>query len=321
MLPNFVNYGWKGERAGRTVTGTLMSVGDFYQEFIQLLAECQLRGIHLDGVLIDYPYENAAGLVDESGTVFYNGPPNEFDWMARIRDLEYETEIRGLDFGIINNNPVGAINADRFYVKSLKYIDDYRSAPYCGSPSVWAPWSWYHAPTHYAPEYTMIGNGSSNYTIGVLASAIVDLIKPAEEVVGRYWGFSDNGFGVVGGWQWHEITPPVFDAGFLKTVSTSSDGWIRRDDLSIDGSLYKTVETALAVDGGTTLRLYYQVNGGTTWYEAPSVDLNTDGQTHVYAFNLQNSTPWTGGSVTAMRLDPTDSIGISCWLDYIWIKP
>lgn len=321
MLPNFVNYGWKGERASRTLTGTSMSVGDFYQEYIQVLAACKSRGIHLDGVLIDYPYSNAAGLVDESGTVFYNGPPDEFDWMARIRDLEYETEIRGLDFGIINNNPVGASNADQFYVKSLKYIDTYRGAPYHGTPAIWAPWSWYHAPTHYAPEYTMIGNGSSNYTIGVLASAIVELIKPEDEVIGWYWGFSDNGCGVVGRWAWGDLLPPVFDAGFLKTVSTGTDGWIGRNDLSINGSSYQTVEMALAVDGGTTLRLYYQVDDGAAWYEAPSTNLNTDGQTHVYSFDLQGSQPWTGGTVTAICLDPTDIADASCWLDYIWIKP
>ncbi|MEA2069445.1 MAG: hypothetical protein U9P12_09610, partial [Verrucomicrobiota bacterium] len=253
--------------------------------------------------------------------VFYNGPPDEFDWMARIRDLEYETEIRGLDFGIINNNPVGT-NTYAFYTNSLKYIKTYTGAPYHGSPSVWAPWSWYQSPYHFAPECALIGDPEYSYTIGVLANAIIDRIKVStEDIIGSYWGFTDNGFGVIGGWQWGDLLPPVFDAGYLKTVSTGGDGWISQNDVSIDGNLYQTVETALAVDGGTTLCLYYQVNNGTIWHEAPSISLIVDGQTHVYSFDLQNSTPWTTGMVTAIRLEPTDSIDVSCWLDYIWIKP
>jgi hypothetical protein len=174
---------------------------------------------------------------------------------------------------------------------------------------------------HYAPEHALIGDAEYSYTIGVLAHSIVELIKPDEEIIGRYWGFTDDGFGAVDGWQWQDLLPPEFEDGYLKTVSTGTDGYISRDDLVVDGSQYQTVETALAVEGGGSMHLSYQIQGGPTWYDAPAVSLTADGQVHVYSFDLQNSAPWTSGTVTAIRLAPSDASDVCCWIDYLWINP
>ncbi|MEA2069175.1 MAG: hypothetical protein U9P12_08245, partial [Verrucomicrobiota bacterium] len=281
LLPNFVGYGWKGGRAYRSASGEALGVGDFHEEFTLVYSNALTAGLPLNGVLIDFPYPSAIGDTIPLADV-YNGDPAEFDWMARIRDLESEVESRGLQFGIINNSYAGPANQGyTFYIDSLDFIDVYMGAPYYGSPALWAPRTWYaNKPPEQVPEICLLNGGTANYTMSAIVNATIDRVK-RPEVDGSLQAFNENGNKQ--GWiMQSSIANTEVTNGYYSATTTATDANISQTGLSIDGSANPVVEIAFATDAGSTARLYYQANGDTTWHGPTELSIVPDAEIHVY---------------------------------------
>ncbi len=321
LLPNFVSYGWKGERSYRSPSGEALGVGDFHEEFTLVYSNALTAGLPLNGVLIDFPYPSAMGNTIPLADV-YNGDPDEFDWMARIRDLENEVESRGLQFGIINNSYAGPANQGYdFYIDSLDYIDVYTGAPYYGSPALWAPRTWYlNKPPEQVPEICLLNGGTTNYTLSATVNATIDRVK-RPKVDGSLQSFNETGNEQ--GWVVQSsIANTEVTNGYYSAITTASDASISQTGLSITGSANPVVEIAFATDAGSTARIYYQVNGDTTWYSPASLSTTPDAEIHVYKLDMSSDPTWMNGEqISSLRLHPSDTADSTFFIDYIWIHP
>ena len=321
LLPNLTNYGWKGQRSYRSPSGDRMGVGDFYDELTLVYSNALAAGLSLKGVLIDFPYPDAMGITTPSTNV-YNGPPNEFDWMARIRDVENEVESRGMQFGIINNSYAGPTNQGyQFYVDALNYIDVYTNAPYYGSPALWAPRTWYTGkPPEMTPEVCLLNSGVTNYTMSAIVNATIDRVKRSK-IDGSIQTFNKNGDNE--GWiATAQITESKVTNGFYSAVTTVSSASIDKTGLSLNGTTNTVVEIALAVTAGTTARLSYKIDGDSSWHGPVNFTVIPDAEIHVYKVDMSLNSTWMGiNRITALRLDPSTLSEAEFAIDYVWIHP
>lgn len=321
LLPNFVNYGWKGDRAYRSSSGELLGVGDFYDELTTIYSNLTSNGLPLNGVLIDFPYPSAAGITVPLDDV-YNGPPDEFDWFARIRDLENETEALGLQFGIINNSNGGAVGQGyTFYEDSLSYLETYTGAPYYGTPALWAPRTWYtDKPPEQVPEICRINSDGGNYTMSGIVNATTDRVKHSD-IDGSLQAFNQTGFEE--GWiaQAETISYSVTN-GHYRGMLETTNGSIRKTTMDINGSQNPVIEIAFAADAGTTAQISYQIDNSTEEYGPVHFTINPDSEVHVYEIDMSSDSVWMNADVIrSLTISPSDHASAVFAIDTIWVRP
>lgn len=158
VITNFPNWGWKGEPAYWEGAG--MFYGDYLKALDAMDRVTRKRGIPLNAVVADYPYEYFAGVKDRKPWIELalkipaspGAPqPSEIDWKERLLDLEREVKKRGLHFELLLNSEAGgAAGGDMFTRKTLEYLDEYLAAG--GTPSGIQVQTWYREPARVTPE-------------------------------------------------------------------------------------------------------------------------------------------------------------------------
>ena len=129
-------------------------------------------------------------------------------------------------------------------------------------------------------------------------------------------------------WQFDDPASPGWSAGQQMTgghiengcfvaYSNGADPAMLSQTTEIDASTFRRVEIRMRVDKGKTGQIFF-AGRGRPFAEPASkrFDLIVDGEFHVYGLDL-GSVPGWRGTVTALRLDPTDTAGAKVELDYI----
>jgi hypothetical protein len=154
LLTNFPNWGWKGEAAYHNFgySAGPLGYGDYFTVVTTAIRKCAFAGHPLSGVTCDNPYDYALGEHYSNQPAVTAG----INWMRRIRDLEHEVELRGLDFCMIYNSErageSGTGSNLLFERETLAYMDWHCAAD--ASPRHAIVQSWYPHPTANVPETT-----------------------------------------------------------------------------------------------------------------------------------------------------------------------
>ncbi len=165
-LVNFPNWGWKGEPAYRTESGSPMGYGDYAVCLEALLAGARDAGVPFDGVTVDNPYGYAMGTIPVEPQARVMEDTGVIDWMARIRDLEDTVRRHGIAYDlIVNDQESGGLSPEAYHHATLAFVDAYRRVG--GRPDRYLVESWYQYPDQVEPE-------EGAYTLAALGRAVLD---------------------------------------------------------------------------------------------------------------------------------------------------
>ncbi|MEZ6196704.1 MAG: hypothetical protein R3F20_13420 [Planctomycetota bacterium] len=145
LLVNFPNWGWRGEPA---VTGTPeapMRWGDYAAVLPEVVRVLAARGITLDGLVVDDPWEYLAGRKGRDGA----GP--RVDAARRLRELATLAEEQGLACDVIANSEDGGAGSDAAFLEATDAMVEHlrRWGP---RPRRLVLQSWYPHPVAVLPD-------------------------------------------------------------------------------------------------------------------------------------------------------------------------
>ncbi len=148
LIINFPNYGY-----GNNISywSNNEPWGDYKSHLEKILTAVDNAGEKLYYVHIDNPYDYAIG--ERPHTI------QGIDWMQRIVDIEKQTKMHGLRFGLIVNSERGGIGYDKnsgndkqFYDDSMAFLKEYYEKG--GRLDSVIVESWYNHPSALFPDYT-----------------------------------------------------------------------------------------------------------------------------------------------------------------------
>jgi hypothetical protein len=135
------------------------------------------------------------------------------------------------------------------------------------------------------------------------------------------WTFDD---GDTGGWiADNHLEPLTVVDGVLTTTSTGDDPWMLSAPVAFEAEPARLVLRMRASDDAGSFalgQLFWAVDGDPAFVESRSVvfDVEADGEWHDYSVDLTGTSGWDG-TITALRLDPLDSDGLTIEIDRIVI--
>lgn len=145
LLTNFPNWSWDSTPAYFAIDGESGGYGQYRDVMNQIRLRNRDLYYRIDGLTIDNPYNYALGLSGSNQPDIIEG----VDWIKRIRELENNARLLGLDVNMIYNTD-GARNDSMYSAQTLAYIQTYRAEG--GRPDGYWIQSWYDRPEKWLPE-------------------------------------------------------------------------------------------------------------------------------------------------------------------------
>ena len=137
------------------------------------------------------------------------------------------------------------------------------------------------------------------------------------------WDFGVNGD--VEGWTAiHSLAPLSTGGGLLQTSLTGVDPYMHSPQISLNALSIGSIAVNMRVHAGNLAQVFWITSDDPVWNETKSktFPMTADGSLHPYEVVLEGHPSWKG-TVTRMRIDPTDSssIGSQVRFDSIWLLP
>ncbi len=166
-LVNFPNWGWKGGYAylHKNYDGGEMGYGDFSIVLSKIITQATARGVKIDALTIDNPYDYATGQAASNQSHLIQ----DIDWIERIKELEVSVKNEGWDVNLIFNSSSGGKSSnENYYNDTMSYIELYENNG--GNPDGYWVQSWYPFPSVWMPETT-------SFTMTNLTNSVLKKVK------------------------------------------------------------------------------------------------------------------------------------------------
>ncbi len=149
LLVNFPNWAY-GDWPAYNGDYDPTNYGDYREVLATVLAALDTVGDSLAFVEVDSPYGYSTGTHQPAAGSTID--PTEYDWLARLRELEAQIEAHpGTEMCMIYNSEIGGFSSNQlFHEESLALAELYPLSG--GSPEQVMFQSWYEFPTETAPE-------------------------------------------------------------------------------------------------------------------------------------------------------------------------
>ncbi|MGD8814457.1 MAG: hypothetical protein PVI78_08270, partial [Anaerolineales bacterium] len=161
-----------------------------------------------------------------------------------------------------------------------------------------------HLAYSYAPE---LGEGRWTFSLfledqfmGETTCSVVD---------GYWWEFGVQGDNE-GWYPWNDLTPLRTAEGLLQSTSTSNDPYMMSHPISADASRLSRIEIRMRTSAGREASIFFITESDSDWGEDKALHFPVTGvgQFHIYKLDMATVNSWRG-TITGLRLDPTNSIG------------
>ena len=174
-----------------------------------------------------------------------------------------------------------------------------------------------------------IGSGAgANVGSNVGAPWDADLTKSLAGSIQRalYWNgvpantvWNFNSDGNLESWSgWNQINNPTVSGGVLHLDITGSDPFFSRTGLNLNGSknpyVYLNQRNQTAANRG---QIFWITSADPNWEETKMIRFTfttNSAAFQTYEINLSGNTNWIGQTITGLRVDPIDSVGVSSGL-------
>ena len=169
-LVNFPNWGWKGDFAYFNLVNAKgdKGYGDFYDMLNKVFVAAQNRGVQINGLTVDCPYDYVLGIAKSNQA----SKIQTINWFQRLLELENMVKSHGWEFNLIFNSQKAGeksrgSNKD-FSDNVMNYLNDYLNLS--GNPDGYWVQSWYYYPNVFIPE-------DSLYTMTHLSHKVIKRVK------------------------------------------------------------------------------------------------------------------------------------------------
>lgn len=317
LYTDFYNYGWKGETAYNLINGNSLGAGDYYYELTMASDAAKNAGIPLWGLVVNNPYDYALGR--HAGDTETTEAPGSIDWMARLCDLENESNSRGINFILTLNCDVSGRNGsdEKYYNDLVRLKNKYNESG--GTPEAYIIKSGISYPSSAIPETKLFSltydtskfiahiKFGDDISLSLLSTNktvdVPDKIKLIQE-----WNFNDK----AEGWtEANNISDFNIENGYLSVISNGGDpSFVSNDNLSLntDDCDFLYIKYINISSLSERMEFFFSTNESTGMDEIKTIKFTVDSISEDDVWSelylpLDQCDAWQG-ILKQMRLDP-----------------